>query len=136
MNQDLYFRDARFSMTPAGRFFVRLSSSAAYTIVIAAAFTFSLSNFAPLRAVGFILILFIGDRIVHLGKSEKSLRGFRSGRANDADYIASSGARILEGAFQRAKLRRLHFPLVLLEFLAERRDIDRALARMDVPREK
>ncbi len=139
-----YFKDPRFQMTVPGRFLVRVAASALYAIAFASAFIFLLSDVPGLRAAGFLITLFLGDRIIHFGKPERSIHelhpykgpGIHGGKVNAALYFSPAALRTLETAFQRAKLRRLHFPLLLVALLFERREIRKAFLRMDVPVEK
>jgi len=127
-----YFRDPRFAMSLPGRFFVRVGSSAGYALSIALAFTLMLSDLDSLRAAGILLAFFLFDQAFRIGLPEKSLHEWRGGRTNVAYYFTPTAIRVLEAASQRARMRQAHFPLLLLAFLIERREIKQVLARMEI----
>ncbi|HEY4475699.1 MAG TPA: ATP-dependent Clp protease ATP-binding subunit [Candidatus Paceibacterota bacterium] len=131
--QEIYFDEPRLRMTAAGRFFIRLISTTAYGFTAAAALIFSFSDVRPLRATGILLALFVFDRIIHIGKPDKSLARVTGGRVNAASYFAPAGFRVLESAYDKAHFGGGRFFLRLFKILIARREIQIGLERMDAP---
>ncbi len=123
-------------MGSLGRFLVRFVSYSGYGILVAAAITFSFSDVKWLQSAGWLLALFLADRVAHLGKAERSLAHLpRFGSINIALYLSPQTLLALEWAFERVFLVGGNFYLHLLKKLADRREIREALIRMDVPLE-
>lgn len=132
----VYFNEPRLKMSSAGRFLVRLVSYSAYAVVTAAAMTFSFSDLPSLKSIGWLLVLFLIDRVFHIGKAERSLahllklpRSVKS--VNAALYLIPQSYAILEWAIERSVVGG-NFHLYVLRKLVDRREIKESLARMDV----
>lgn len=144
----IYFNESRLKMSSAGRFLVRLVSYSAYAVVTAAAVTFSFSDLPSLKSVGWLLVLFLIDRVFHIGKAERSLAQLlRSRRAvgfayddarhgvesvNVALYLVPQSYAILEWAIERSATAGGNLPLFVLRKLVDRREVRNSLVRMDV----
>jgi len=134
---NLYFKDSRLEMTHAGRLFVRSVFYSAYGLLLAAAFTFLLSDILWVFWTGILLLMILADRIKHLGQAERSLRLVKSeGDVNLANYITPIAFMILEYAFERALFTGGNFYLFILKRLADRKDIREGLVRMDLDPEE
>ncbi len=134
---ELYFSEPRLQMSAPDRIVVRLVSNAAYGLLGAGAIALSLSDVELLRSSGFLLILFLADRLLHLGKSEQSLARLpKDGKINAANYLTPSSFRILEGALDKSMFRGGNLFLQLLRLLLDRKEIQTGLKRLDVRVEK
>ncbi|MBI4992371.1 MAG: ATP-dependent Clp protease ATP-binding subunit [Candidatus Harrisonbacteria bacterium] len=130
---NLYFKDPRLEMTHAGRFFVRSVFYSTYGLLLAATFTFLLSDISWVFWTGVLLLLILTDRAKHFGQAEWSLRGVKfRGDINLTRYITSVTFMLLEYAFERALLTDGNFYLFLLKRLVDRKDIQEGLIRMDL----
>jgi len=79
---EFYFREPRLEMSQAGRFLVRLIFYSTYVILIAADITFLLSDVPAIFWSGVLLLLFLLDRVRHLGQAEKSIQHIRGKKVN------------------------------------------------------
>jgi len=129
---ELYFNDSRLKMTHFGRFLVRLVFYSNYGILFAAIVLALASPIKWVFWVGVLLFLFLADFMLHSGKADRSLRGKLTGKINLAKYTAPASFTILEYGFDRSMLLGGNFYLYILKKLAERKDIQEGLKRMDV----
>ncbi|OGY63036.1 MAG: hypothetical protein A2745_00880 [Candidatus Harrisonbacteria bacterium RIFCSPHIGHO2_01_FULL_44_13] len=139
MNQKLefYFDEPRLRMGFLGRFLARLISFTAYGVAAAAALVFSLSDIRWLNGLGWLLILFLGDRLSHIGQADRSLYKLpRRGRINIANYLLPTTLGVLEYARGRAGALGGDLALFILQRLIDQKDIQTALIRMDVKPEE
>lgn len=132
-NVNLYFHDPRFSMTQAGRLFVRVVFYSAYGVIIASCVTFLFSDVRWLFWSGVLLVLLLLDRAKHFGEADRSLQLHKlKGEVNLARYVAPATFSILEYAFERSRAIGGNFYLFILRRLVERNDIKEGLIRMDL----
>ncbi|MHB9019745.1 MAG: AAA family ATPase [Minisyncoccota bacterium] len=129
---ELYFEDPRLNMSHLGRFLVRLVFYSNFGILTALCILALTSPIKWIFWLGILLVLFIVDFIMHLGKAERSLRGQLSGKVNLLKYTAPAAFTILEYGFDRSLLLGGNFYLYVLKKLIERNDIKDGLSRMDV----
>lgn len=130
---NLTFQDLRLRMSSLGRFFVRLAAFSTYGVMVAATITFLLSDLSLLKSIGWILLLFLGDRVLHIGKGDRPLTDLpKSGKINAARYAAPAALLIMERAYERALLRGGDFGLHILDQLMGKRELRPAFIRMDI----
>lgn len=118
-------------MSQAGRFLVRLIFYSTYVILIAADITFLLSDVPAIFWSGVLLLLFLLDRVKHLGQAEKSIQHIRGKKVNLTLFLTPASFNILEYAFERALWAGGNFYLFLIKRLSEKKDIQEGLLRMD-----
>src|SRR3989344_2563774 len=86
---DLYFNEPRLLMSGSGRIFVRVFGNIAYGLLVASSIILSLTDIKWLRSLGVLIILFLLDRLAHLGRPERSLKRLpKSGSLNAAQYFS------------------------------------------------
>jgi len=129
---ELYFADPRLNMSHFGRFLVRLVFYSNFGILATVCVLCLLSPLKWLFWLGVLLLLFVLDFLMHLGKADKSLRSQLYGKANLSSYVTPSAFSILEYAFDRSMLLGGNFYLYILKKLLERGEIRDGLRRMDV----
>ena len=69
-------------MSAVSRFVARLLIYSIYTIAVALTLTFILSDIPVLRWSGLLLLLFLLDRLLHIGEAEESLLTLRGDEAS------------------------------------------------------
>ncbi len=127
------FREPRLEMTAGGRLLVRAVSLGSYGLFAAAAIAFPLSDVGGVRALGYLLILFLLHRMTHFGKPEQSLAFLpRAGEVNVSAFLAPASYKLIEHAFGRSRMTGANVRLLLLRRLLERRESVRALEHLDV----
>ena len=131
-NAPIAFSDPRLNLSPLGSFLVRLASYTTYAFLSASAVFALVSELTFLRWAGILLLLFLGDRLLHIGKGEVALDELARNGGNIAKTMAPAAFRALEYAFRKSTLMRTSTYLVLLEELASRRDIAASLRRLDI----
>lgn len=127
-----YFSDPRLQMTTVGRFVVRLIGYFAYGVTCAVMIMFCASDVRPLRAAGFLLVLFFLDRALHRKKSERLLAHASLRHPNVRCYTAPLTYSLIEHSFERALVSGGGLSLHLLAELVKRPEIRRAFVRMDI----
>ena len=134
---DLYFNEPRLLMSGSGRIFVRVFGNIAYGLLVASSIILSLTDIKWLRSLGVLIILFLLDRLAHLGRPERSLKRLpKSGSLNAAQYFSPISYRLVEAAYDRALASGGNFTIYLLRFLIMRKDIQAAFQRMGVKPEE
>jgi ATP-dependent Clp protease ATP-binding subunit ClpC len=137
VNLELYYDEPRLKMSVFSRFLIRFFSYSTYGILAATAVTLSLSDIKGLQSAGWLLDLFLLDRVIHLGKSERSLARLpRRGKFNAALAMAPSTFSIIEWAFERALILGGDFILYAVRKLIDRKEIREGLRRMDAKPEE
>ena len=118
-NLELYFDDPRLRMTPAGRFLVRFSFYVGYFVLGSLAGLFLLfETDSRFFWLGILLLVFILDRIFHIGEGEDSLDFMpKRGSYNLARVITPKGFQLLESSLGRALFTGTDFRYILLEKL-------------------
>lgn len=132
-SNEFYFYDPRLEMTAGGRIIVRLVAGIAYGLAAATTVIFSFSDINWLQSAGWLLALFLFNKLAHLGKPEKSLARIRAGRLNISHYLTPASYRFLENAFDQAAVKGGSLSVNLLRRLADRRDVRISLKRLDAP---
>jgi len=128
----LYVDEPRLRMSSLSRFIIRFVCYLAYGVLVAAAIIFSVADIRWLQAIGWLLVLFLLDRLVHSRQPDQSLvRLPKTGRVNAAAALDGRALSIIESASERAALLGGEFSLHLIRLLIDRRDIQAALIRMD-----
>jgi len=129
----IYFDDPRLKMTVAGRLVVRIVSYVNYLVLAVAAFAFFLADISWIRSLGFFLTLFLIDRIIHLHQGDKPFSEMSEmGKINLARYIRPRAFSAIEKAFDKSSLARHNFFLEIAHQLANFREIEEGLRRLDV----
>lgn len=120
-------------MTAAGRFVVRSVSFATYGILTAGMFALLISDLSLARGAGWILLLFLADRLWHIGSADRSLaRLARHGVINSARYLTPAAYHVLERAFEHAVFTGGDVVLHVLDQLIVRKEMQKVFVRMDV----
>lgn len=133
----VYYNDPRLHMMVVGRFVVRFIIYSFYGILVAAAVAFSTSDIIWLNSLGWLIVLFFGDRLLHFGKAERSLAKLpKRGKINAAAYTLAQTYSAIEWAFDRALALGGDFYLYVLCRLLQNKDVRRGLLRMDVDPEQ
>lgn len=139
----LYFNEPRMQMTFVGRFLVKLVSYVVYALVITSAVVFLLSDIPQLRWLGILFLLFLLDRLSHLGQADRSINkaviSKLSGPQNSlniAEFLTPKARNVLISVYDRSKFLSINPYLVLLEKLTNHQEIKGALIRMDVSLEE
>jgi len=131
---EIYYQEPRLEMSTVGRLLVRVVVSASYGLLGASAIILALSDIRWLQSLGALLTLFLIDRALHIGKSEKSLAKLgETSRVNGAGYFTPRSYRLIETAYEKSAIAQGNFILEMLRLLTERREIQAGLKRMDVP---
>jgi len=134
---NLFYDEPRLKMLAVSRFAIRFVSYVTYSLLAAMAILLSVIDIAWLRSIGWLLDLFLLDRLLHLGRPERSLvRLPRTGDVNIALYTSPQAFAILEWAWERTLALGGDFKLYLLRRLIERPEIKQGLMRMDVKPEE
>lgn len=124
-------------MTLPGRFLVRIFSYIGYLFVVAAAFTFVISDLLWLRFLGGFFALFLADLWIHHGEADRQLDEMpREGEINLAEYLAPKAFHIIEKAHDRSILTKKNFYLETAKQLLEFKEIKEGLRRLDVKPEE
>lgn len=132
----IFYREPRLEMSILGRFLIRLISYSTYGILMAATVAFSFSDVRWLKAIGFLFVLFLVDRLLHIGEAERHLARLPANKANAADYLTSQGFAAIEYAFDRALVAGGDFWLYLARKLIGRKEVREGLRRLDVNSEE
>ena len=117
-------------MNMAERFIIRLVAYCGYMTLAAAVVTFLFSDVNWLFWLGVLGLLFLADRLIHLGQAEHSLASINSN--NIARYLTSTSLSALERAADKASAANGNPFVYLAKFLIENRDIREMLVRLDV----
>jgi len=134
--KNLHFYDARLRISQPSRFLTRLFFYSSYAVLTAGAATFLFSDVKKLFWLGFLIMIFLVDRVVHLRQSDKPMSAKIPENANIADYFAPVSFHILESAFNKALGVGGNFYIYILNFLVKLPEIKQGLLRMDVDAEK
>lgn len=121
----------RMGVTP--RFFVRLIEYTTYTFLAVFCIAALFSDVKQLYALGWLLLLFLGDRLLHVGKAENDFVHLPTGVIRLHDYVAPATLASLEYGFSRARSVSGNLSLYILERLLARQDVRTVLGRMSVP---
>jgi len=111
----------------------RICLSVSMVVLVISTFVFIASDIKPLFWTGILLLLYLMDRFVHRGQSEKSI--FRlpsSGRANVTAYIMPRSIRYMVAAHDKALIAKGNFFVHLALVLMDNKGVQEALIRLDV----
>ncbi len=120
-------------MSALARFFVRLVEYATYTLLFVFCVAALFSDVTRLYAAGWLLLLFLGDRLLHIGEAEKTFTHLLPAMVCLEEYIPPTTLGILEYGVRRASTVSGSLSLYLLERLLTRNDVRAVFARMSVP---
>lgn len=121
----------------AGRLIIRLIAYCGYMIFVAAvaAFLFS-SDIKWLFWLGVLGLLFLADRLIHLGQADRSLAliplEIKFPKINIAQYLAPASLSVLERATDKASVTNSNPFVYLAKFLAGNHDVREMITRLDV----
>ncbi|MBI4159685.1 ATP-dependent Clp protease ATP-binding subunit [Candidatus Wolfebacteria bacterium] len=131
----LYLDEPRLQMNPVSRGILRGGSSLFYGILTALVPAFFITDLPSLKWLGGLVLLFLIDRLIHIGRAERSFYSLSSSgaRTNMASYLAPKTLTILERAYDRAMLLGGDFSLYLAKLLLENHSVREGLSRLDIP---
>lgn len=133
---NLYFSEPRLQMSMVKRFIVRLIVYCGYMTFIVAAITFLFSDIKWLFWLGVLGLLFLADRLIHLGQAERSLAlaplEIKFSKINIARYLTPASLSVLERAADKASVTNSNPFVYLAKFLIKNRDVREMIARLDI----
>ncbi len=119
-------------MTVVGRLAVRIVATVTPLFLIVLCLTLLISHTVWMRSIGMLLVLFLVDWLVHRGQADSSFdRIPRQGPVNAASYLTPSAFRVVERAYDTARITRARAYIVLMQQLLGNPLIQNALRRMD-----
>ncbi|MEK7508006.1 MAG: ATP-dependent Clp protease ATP-binding subunit [Patescibacteria group bacterium] len=129
----IFFRDPRLLMTLPGRFTVRVAGYVGHLVLSFAALTFIISDIASIRLCGLLLILFLGDRLIHFREADLPLTELpRDGNINLARYLRPKAFVVLETGLDKSFITGRDFLLEIIHESIGLPEISEALRRLDV----
>jgi len=128
---DFYFKDPRFSFSVYGDSIVRIIAYSAYVFAGATAFVLSFSDISRLRFSGFLLSLFLVDRLLQLGRGERALGLLPGEQTNVARSFTPRALRALLTAFRKTGATGGNFYFNLLLELLNDEEVRHVLERLD-----
>lgn len=100
---DLYFENLRLQMGGFSRFLARLIVYSWYASLAALIIVLLFTDFKWMQSLGWFLILFLGDRLIHLNHGEKKIKTMPpKGRVNLDIFLSPSAMSILEKSLERS----------------------------------
>ncbi len=129
---EFYFKDKQLSFSLFGESLFRIVSYSAYVFLGASAFMLSFSDIIRLRFLGFLLVLFLADRLLLVGKGERAVFELKGERTNIARTFTPRSLRLLGQAFRRTSAEGGNFHFHLMLELLKDKDIKHVLERLDV----
>ncbi len=133
---NIYFNEPLLRMNAAGRFAVRFTTYFAYGVMVAATVALFMSDISELRAAGWLVALFLGDRLLHIGEAGRSLARAPSGKVNVADYVSPAALAILDYARRRTAALSGNVYWHIFERLFARKDVVEIVRRLDAKPEE
>jgi hypothetical protein len=132
-NPQLTLEDARFRMSAAELFWVRIISLTAWILTSGTAVWFLTSQSTVFKWTGVILVLFVLDRILNLNHADKPLLELSPrGRANIAEFLTPQAIWILSLARARSSSRGTNFSLELLAGLLKNSKVQEIFVKLGV----
>ena len=134
----IYFKEPKLKFNAGGKFLIRFVSFVTYAILIAATVLFLMSDIANLKALGILLVLFFGDRLLQINKGNKKIeeikRALEQGKkANIADALTPSAYKILNYSYHKALNLNKNFYVSLLKYLIKQSEnTAETLKRLDI----
>lgn len=126
------FKEPRLNLSIGGEFIVRTVAYSLYAVLGVGTFILLLSDVAQLRALGFLLAIFLVDRLMHVGEGERSLQEVRGDKVNLALFLTPPAYRQLSYAMRKSLSLHENFHLLLFEGLLRTPDVREAFRRLDV----
>lgn len=135
--REFRFYDPRLEFTQAGKMIVRVTTTTTFLILGALTVILLLSDVSNLKFLGWFLVLFWLDFLVHFRKGRLEIEDIPSkGLVNVADFLRPSALDILSTATSRGRIAKTHFGLSVIEEAIRKPKMQRAIIRLDVdPRE-
>lgn len=131
--KDLYFQDARFGLTFAGRFLARVVGYVTFLFVLAAIATFLISRISWLTSLAVLLSLFVLDFLIFREEPDRSIFEMpKKGRVNLAEYLRPATFSILEKALDKSSLRSTNLKMEIMRQAAMNPGIREGFTRLDV----
>ncbi len=138
----MYFKEPKLKLFAGGEYLVRAVSWITYIFLIAAA-AFSLLSDAPeLKSLGALLLLFLGDKALHLKKGEKTIQWIekkteKEKEVNIAKSLTPSAYKILSHAYRKSLHLNKNFRIELLRTLIEKdKSSAEALKRLNISKKE
>ncbi len=138
----IYFSDPRLEMGFLERLATRIVVFVFYIVLAIVAGLLILTEDSNIRYLGFLLVIFLIDRIFHFNEPFKKIdKGFNkqltAGKAiNLADYSQDSFKRFLEVAIEKTILAGANFHLRLLDEFLSLKEFQNVLSKLDVKPEE
>lgn len=126
------FRDARFQFSLIEESLARIISHSTYVFLGASSFILFFSDVLPLRWLGLLFFLFLGDRLLQAGKGECRLWELRGKTPNVARAFTPRTLTVLYRAFRTAAATGEDLRFLILIELLKYREIHHILRRLDV----
>jgi len=99
----MYCLSKRLTFTPLDLFVARLATYVTYAALGALMFVLIASDLVSLKAAGFLLALFLGDRLFHVNEGDQTIRELEEERrGNVAPALTPASHRVLIRAVHRA----------------------------------
>ncbi len=136
LNTELYFDEPLLKMGAINRFWVRLGVYIFYSVALVVAALTLVSDITQLNYVSWIIILFLGDRVLHIGEAERNLSKNIKGRVNVADYLSPKSLNILESALKKSRFFNDSIYLRILEGVLGYRETATVIESLDVDLEE
>lgn len=138
MENNLVFRDRLFSFLPYQRAIVRITVACFYAVLSAGAVTMLFGDVVNIRYLGVLLLLFLIDRILHIGAGELSLWSARDRKqtANIALCLTPKSKLILLRALDLSLISGKPFLPSLLSVLGGIAEIHKILDRLDIDKKE
>src|SRR3989344_5312212 len=128
-----FFAAPRLKKFPPGRFIVCVAGYTGRLVLVFAALTFIISDIASLRVCVVLLVLFLGDRLIHLREADLPLTELpKEGNINLARCLRPKAFAILEAGFDKSFITGRDFLLEVIHESLGSPEISEALKRLDV----
>ncbi len=133
----LYFEDPRLKMPPLGRSLANVISGTVIALITAGCIILLISGRSWMEYLGLLLALYLGDRLTHFRHADKMISAMpEEGEVNVAEYMNPKAIGMLLWSLDRARLFGGHPYLHLCKDLLERKEVEEALRRLDVPQKE
>lgn len=121
-------------MTILGRMFVRIVSYATYIFLFALVLALLFSDYRPLEVLGILLLLFLGDRMIHAAEGDRPLSELpQTGAVNAARYMSPRALLLIERIYDRSIVTESNVFLEACLRLLAQKEIEEGMRRLDVP---
>lgn len=126
------FRDSRFQFSLVEESLARIISYSVYVFLGASSFILFFSDILPLRWLGLLFFLFLGDRLLQAGKGERRLWELRGKTPNVARSFTPRTLTVLYRAFRGSAATGEDLRFLILIELLKYGEIRHILRRLDV----